>query len=64
MTESIITTLAKIPDLFIIDRNSTFKHKGKVVSAKQVAEELSVRHVLTGSMQKNEQQIRIHVQLY
>jgi len=34
-------------------RNSTFTYKGKVVKAKQVSEELGVRYVLEGSIQRS-----------
>ena len=63
ITESIITTLAKVPDLFVIARNSTFTYKGKSVPVKQVAEEQGVRYVLEGSVQKSANRIRINAQL-
>jgi adenylate cyclase len=63
ITENIITILAKSPQLFIIARNSTFTYKGKAVSVKQVAEELGVRHVLEGSVQREGERIRITAQL-
>ena len=52
ITEEIITALSKVPQLFVIARNSTFTYKGKAVSVKQVAEELGVRYVLEGSVRK------------
>ncbi len=42
LTEEIITTLSKIPKLFVIARNSTFTYKGKSVKVQQVAEELGI----------------------
>ena len=48
MTEGIITMLAKVPQLFVIARNSTFTYKGKLVEVRKVAEELGVRYVLEG----------------
>jgi len=62
-TEEIITSLAKIPALFVISRNSTFTYKGKPVKVQQVSEELGVRYVLEGSIQKSSSRIRINVQL-
>jgi len=62
-TEQIITSLSKIPALFVISRNSTFTYKGKPVKAQQVSEELGVRYVLEGSVQKSSNRIRINVQL-
>ena len=62
-TEQIITSLSKIPALFVISRNSTFSYKGKPVKVQQVSEELGVRYVLEGSVQKSSNRIRINVQL-
>jgi adenylate cyclase len=63
ITETIIATLSKARDMFVIARNSAFTYKGKAVKIKQVAEELGVRYVLEGSVQKTEDRIRITVQL-
>jgi adenylate cyclase len=63
ITETIITALTQIQNMFVIARNSTFTYKGKNVEIKQVAEELGVRHVLEGSVQKTEDRIRITAQL-
>ena len=62
-TEQIITSLSKISSLFVISRNSTFTYKGKPVKVQQVSEELGVRYVLEGSVQKSSDRIRINVQL-
>jgi len=63
MTEEIITALSKVPRLFVISRQSTFFYKGKPVKVKQVAEELGVRYVLEGSVQRSGDRIRINAQL-
>jgi adenylate cyclase len=63
ITEDIITALSKIPKLFVIARNSTFTYKGKPVKVKQVSEELGVRYVLEGSVQKSGGRVRITAQL-
>jgi len=63
ITESIIMALSKVRDMFVIDRNSTFTYKGKAVKVQQVAEELGVRYVLEGSVQKAEGRVRITAQL-
>jgi adenylate cyclase len=63
LTEEIITTLSKVPDLFVISRNSTSTYKGKPVSVKQVAEEQGVRYVLEGSMQRSGDRVRVNAQL-
>ena len=63
MTEEIITALTKMPRLFVIARNSTFTYKGKPVKVKQVSEELGVRYVLEGSVQRSGDRVRVAVQL-
>ena len=63
ITGNIISGLSRIPRLFVIARNSTFIYKGKGVKVQQVAEELGVRYVLKGSVQRSESRIRITAQL-
>jgi adenylate cyclase len=63
ITDNIINALSKVPRLFVIARNSTFTYKGKVVKAKQVSEELGVRYVVEGSVQRSVDRVRISVQL-
>jgi len=63
ITEQIIASLSKVPYLFVIARNSTFTYKGKPVKVNQVAEELGVRYVLEGSVQRSNDRLRITVQL-
>ena len=63
ITENIITGLSKVPRLFVIARNSTFIYKGKPVKVKQVSEELGVRYVLEGSVQRSGDRIRVTAQL-
>jgi adenylate cyclase len=63
ITEEIITALSKVPRLFVISRQSTFSYEGKPVKVKQVSEELGVRYVLEGSVQRSADRIRINAQL-
>jgi adenylate cyclase len=63
LTEEIITGLAKVPDLFVIARNSTFTYKGKPVKVQQVARELGVRYILEGSVRMAGGRVRITAQL-
>ena len=63
ITEQIITSLSKLPRLFVISRTSTFSYKNKPVKVQQVAEELGVRYVLEGSFQQSGDKIRITAQL-
>jgi len=63
ITEEIITTLSKVPHLFVIARNSVFTYKGKPVKVQQVGRELGVRYVLEGSVRKAGDRVRITAQL-
>ena len=63
ITEEIITALSKVPRLFVIARSSTFTYKGKPVKVKQVSEDLGVRYVMEGSVQRSSDRIRINTQL-
>jgi adenylate cyclase len=63
MAEDIITALSRIPDVFVIARNSSFTYKGKPVDVRQVGRELGVRYVLEGSLRKASDSVRITAQL-
>jgi TolB-like protein/Tfp pilus assembly protein PilF len=63
LTEEIITTLSKSPNLFVIARSSTFRYKNKPVEIRQVSEELGVRYVLEGSVRRSGEKVRITAQL-
>jgi adenylate cyclase len=63
ITENIITALSYIPEIFVIARNSTFTYKGKAVKAQEVAEDLGVRYILEGSVQRAGDRVRITAQL-
>ena len=63
ITEEIITWLSKIPRLFVTARHSTFVFKDKVVSIREVGQQLDVRYVLEGSVRKFGERIRVTAQL-
>jgi len=63
ITEEIITALSRIPGLFVIAHYSSSTYKGKAVKVKQVSEELGVRYVLEGGVQRSADRIRITAQL-
>ena len=63
LTEQIITGISKIRRLLVIARNSTFAYKGKAVKVQKVGQELGVRYVLEGSVQKSGDRLRITAQL-
>lgn len=58
-----LTLFSNIPNMFVIARNSTFTYKGKAVKVQQVSEDLGVRYVLEGSIQKSGDRLRVSVQL-
>jgi adenylate cyclase len=62
-SESIITALSYIPQMFVIARNSSFTYKGKPVKVQQVSEELGVRYIVEGSVLRSGDKVRITVQL-
>jgi TolB-like protein/Tfp pilus assembly protein PilF len=63
LAEGIINGLSKSDRVFVIARNSSFTYKGKPVKVKQVAEEMGVRYVIEGSVQREGERVRITVQL-
>ncbi len=63
MVEDILTTLAKIPSLFVIARNSSFQYKGKSPDVRDVGRELGVRYVVEGSVRKAGNRVRVTAQL-
>jgi adenylate cyclase len=63
ITGDIITVLSRSPDLFVIDRASTFSYKGKPIRIQEVSRELGVKYVLEGGVQKAAGQLRVTAQL-
>jgi adenylate cyclase len=63
MSEEILNLLAKIPELRVISRSSTFSFKGKGTQIPEIARELNVAHILEGSVRKSGNQVRITAQL-
>ena len=63
ITESIITALSHISELFVTARDSVFPYKGKPVAANKIGKDLGVRYVLGGSVLKIAERVRITVQL-
>ena len=63
LTENLITDLSRIRDSMVITPNSVFGYKGKSVPMSQVAGDLGVQYVLTGSLQGSRPQLRVSVQL-
>jgi TolB-like protein len=63
LTEEILNSLARIPDLQVTARTSAFAFKGKAGDLKAVGKTLGVAHVLEGSVRRSGDQLRITTQL-
>ncbi|MGI9264661.1 MAG: tetratricopeptide repeat protein [Gammaproteobacteria bacterium] len=63
LSEELLNLLAKIPDLQVAARTSSFSLKGKELQMAEVGEILKVAHVLEGSVRKSGNQVRITAQL-
>ena len=63
MAEEIIDLLAKVPNLRVPARTSSFYFKGKPTKIPEIARELGVAHVLEGSIRRSGNQIRVAAQL-
>jgi TolB-like protein len=63
LTEEILNSLARTPDLLVAARTSSFGYKGSSESIPSIATELGVDHVLEGSVRKGGDRLRITAQL-
>jgi adenylate cyclase len=63
ITESIIGSVSRASGLFVIASNSVFTYKGKPVKVQTISEELGVRNILEGTVQKAGDRLRVNVQL-
>ncbi len=63
ISEQLLDSLAKIPELRVISRSSAFTLKGKDIEVPEIARRLNVAYVLEGSVRKSGNQVRIAAQL-
>jgi TolB-like protein/class 3 adenylate cyclase len=63
VTDTITAILGQVPGLFVISRNSAFTYKGRAVKVQEVSQELGVRYVLEGSVQRSGDRVRVTAQL-
>src|SRR5207249_2868639 len=63
ISEELLNLLAKIPQLQVTARTSSFAFKGKETSIPEIARTLHVAHVLEGSVRKAGNSVRITAQL-
>jgi TolB-like protein len=63
LTEEIINSLARTPDLDVASSVSSFTHKGSSEDVRTIAEALGVGHILEGSIQRSGDILRVRVRL-
>ena len=63
VTDNLTTDLSRIRGSFVIARNTAFTFKGKSADAKEIGKELGVRYVLEGSVQRDQNRVRVNAQL-
>lgn len=63
LTDDLITDISKLAGLFVISRQSAFYYKGSSKRTEEIAAELGVRYLLTGSVRRAADRVRISAQL-
>ena len=63
ITENLTTELSRIHGSFVIARNTAFTFKDKQVDAREIGKDLGVRYVLEGSVQRDQNRVRVNAQL-
>ncbi|SHH82934.1 winged helix-turn-helix domain-containing protein [Marivita hallyeonensis] len=63
IVNEITSALARVSSFFVISNTSTFTYRGQAVDLAQIGQDLGVRYVLEGSIQKADNRLRIFTQL-
>ncbi|HEY4283959.1 MAG TPA: tetratricopeptide repeat protein [Chthoniobacterales bacterium] len=63
LSEELIAVLAKIPDLKVIGRSSSFLFKGKSGDSEAIGQKLGVANLIEGSVRKQGERVRIVAEL-
>ena len=63
VTDEIITQLAKFKDLFILGKNATAGLQAESVDTQNIGQQLGVEYLLTGSVRRSSDQLRVSAQL-
>ena len=63
ITENLTTDLSRIRNSFVISRNTAFTFRDKNIDTKEISKELGVRYVLEGSVQRDQNHVRVNAQL-
>jgi TolB-like protein/Tfp pilus assembly protein PilF len=61
--DEILARLSQIADLKVISKTSTQQYKSAPANLREIAQQLGVAHILEGSVQKANDQVRVTVQL-
>ena len=63
LTEEILNSLARTPDLLVASRTSSFQYKGQNTDISEIAKALGVAHILEGSVRRGKGRLRVTAQL-
>ncbi len=63
LSEELITCLARLKDIRVVPGTATMPYKGTQKSIGTIGEELRARYVITGSVRKHQENVRIAAQL-
>ena len=63
LVDELLTVLTRVPLLSLVSRRSSFALKGKQLSAKEIHDQLNVTYLLEGTIQRNADSVRVHLQL-
>ena len=63
LSEDLIVGLSKLSSLLVISRNTSFAYKDRSVNPREVAADLGVTHVLSGSVRRAGDRVRVTAQL-
>lgn len=63
VAEDLLTTLSKIPELFVVARSSSFAFRGQSKNVGEIGRQVGARYVLDGSVRRAGQRVRLTAQL-
>jgi len=63
LTESLMASLAHVPQLKVKSRNSVFRYKGKEIDVQQIGKDLTVDALLTGRVVQRGDKVQVNVEL-
>jgi TolB-like protein len=63
LTEEILNSLARLPELLVTARTSSFHFKGRDLPIPEIAKTLGVKHIVEGSVRRSGENVRITAQL-